>query len=305
MSLLPTLPPERIRSDVFARLPDHFRRKAVERFGVSRHSLLEGPSFDRAGNLYCTDLPFGRVFRIAPDGTFALVTEYDGQPNGLVIHRDGRIFMADRKRGIVTLDPDTGAVITVISDGIDEPFRGINDLTFSSAGDLYFTDQGVHGLENPSGRVFVLRANGRLELLLRNLPGPNGIVLTPGDRELYIAVTRANAVWKVRLDIFPEGPLVRLGTFVQLSGGVGPDGMAMGEDGSFAVAHFGLGGVWVLNRIGVPIALVESAVGHDTTNLAFGGPERRDGYITESDSGTILRATLPIVGARLFSHADD
>lgn len=130
-------------------------------------------------------------------------------------------------------------------------------------------------------------------------------MLTRGDRELCIAVTRANAVWKVRLDIFPEGPLVRLGTFVQLSGRVRPDGMAMGEDGSFAVAHFGLGGVWVLNRIGVPIALVESVAGHDTTNLAFGGRERRHIYVTESDSGTILRATLPIIGARLFPHADN
>lgn len=63
--------------------------------------LLDFPSskgsFDRAGNLYVTDIPFGRVFRISPAGEWTLVTEYDGWPNGLKIHKDGRIFITDYK----------------------------------------------------------------------------------------------------------------------------------------------------------------------------------------------------------------
>jgi hypothetical protein len=37
-------------------------------------------------------------------GIFDLVIEYDGEPNGLKIHRDGRIFVADHKQGILLLD---------------------------------------------------------------------------------------------------------------------------------------------------------------------------------------------------------
>ena len=295
-------PPPSVIAEVFARLPDRFRSKPIIRFGVQRESLLEGPSFDRADNLYCTDLPFGRVFRISPAGEFDLVTEYDGQPNGLKVHKDGRIFIADRKRGIVTLDPSTGAVETLCRGAFDEPFRGPNDLVFAGNGDLYFTDQGVYGLENPSGRVFVLRADGKLELLLRNIPGPNGLILTPDDRELFVAVTRDNSVWRVRLNIFPDGPLIRLGAFVRLSGGIGPDGMAMAADGGFAVAHFGFGTVWMFDAHGEPILRIRSPAGRSTTNLAFGGPDLRTLFITESDSGQILRAAVPLPGMAMFSH---
>ena len=59
-----------------------------------------------------------------------------------------------------------------------ERFKGINDLTFDSQGNLYFTDQGQSGLHDPSGRVYRLRTNGQLDLLLCNVPSPNGIVLS-------------------------------------------------------------------------------------------------------------------------------
>ena len=108
-----TIPPL-IQTEIFARLPDKYRapnkRSAwlEARQHGTLHSFLEGPSFDRAGNLYCTDIPYGRIFRVTPDGEFQLVTEYDGEPNGLKIHKDGRIFIADHKRGLLILDPRAG-----------------------------------------------------------------------------------------------------------------------------------------------------------------------------------------------------
>src|SRR3989442_9683021 len=78
------------------------------RQGAEVDSFLEGPSFDRAGNLYFVDIPFGRVFRITTRGEWELVTQYDGWPNGLKLHRDGRIFIADYRRGVVGLDAGSG-----------------------------------------------------------------------------------------------------------------------------------------------------------------------------------------------------
>ena len=113
--------------------------------------FLEGPSVDRAGNLHCTDIPFGRIFRISPDREWHLVTEYDGEPNGLKIHRDGRLFVTDHKRGLVVVDPETGAVTPLLDRAFTEGFRGVNDLCFARNGDIFFTDQGQSGLQEPSG----------------------------------------------------------------------------------------------------------------------------------------------------------
>ena len=86
-------PLQTVRAEVFSRMPDKFRKRGVvtpwveaNSGGADIDSFLEGPSFDRSGDLYVTDIPFGRVFRISPAGEWTLVTEYDGEPNGLKIH---------------------------------------------------------------------------------------------------------------------------------------------------------------------------------------------------------------------------
>jgi len=79
------------------------------------------------------------------------VTQYDGWPNGLKIHRDGRIFIADYKRGLMILDPGTGKVEPLLETAFSEGFKGLNDLHFADNGDLYFTDQGRAGSPTRAG----------------------------------------------------------------------------------------------------------------------------------------------------------
>ena len=296
-------PPE-IATEIFARVPDHLRitKDPQIRFGHAVDCFLEGPSFDRDGNLWCVDIAYGRIFRIAPDGAFTVVCQYDGNPNGLKIHADGRIFIADHKQGLMLLDPGSGRIETLLAFGALERFRGLNDLVFAKNGDLYFTDQGQSGLQAPNGCLYRLRATGQLDRLLDNIPSPNGLVLTPDERVLYLAVTRGNCVWRVPLDFLDNGAVSRVGVFIQMSGGTGPDGMAMAEDGSLAVAHVGMGTVWLWSKLGEPIARIRSCTGLGTTNVAFGGPDRRTLFITESATGHILRATLPVAGLALFGN---
>lgn len=294
--------PPIIETQVFARVPDTLRQHRDPRHqsGVPRDCFIEGPSFDRDGNLYITNIPYGQVFRISPHGEFTLVATYDGEPNGLKIHRDGRIFIADHARGLVMIDPAIGRPEIVLDRPHRERFKGLNDLHFAANGDLYFTDQGESGLHDPSGRLWRLRASGRLDLLLDNVPSPNGLVLTPDETILYLAVTRGNAVWRVPLH--PDGSVGRVGIFIQLSGGTGPDGMAMDSEGNLAVCHVGMGSVWVFSRLGRPLYELPSCAGHATTNAAYGGPDGRSLYITESETGTVLQARVPTAGLPLFSH---
>jgi len=301
-------PPQNIETEVFARLPDKFRRKdpdnpwaIVNRRGVPVDSFLEGPSFDRDGQLYVVDIPYGRIFRVSPGGEFTLVTEYDGEPNGLKIAKDGRIVITDYKHGLMTLDPNSGKVSPLLQRRWSESFKGVNDLVFARNGDIYFTDQGQTGMHDPTGRVYRLRVDGTLDLLVNNVPSPNGLVLNGSEHILYVAATRGNCIWRVPL--MPDGTASKVGIFVQLSGSLGgPDGLAMDQDDNLAIAHAGLGAVWIFSRIGEPLYRVRSCEGLTTTNVAYGGPDNRTLYITESESGTILQAQLPVAGRLMASH---
>jgi len=299
--------PPIFETTVFARLPDRLRLGDHEnewtraRGSGPLHSFLEGPSFDRAGNLFCVDICHGRIFRITPDGEWDVFAHYDGHPNGLKIHRDGGIFVADQKLGLLRFDPQSGK-LQVIADGAGgKPFGGLNDLVFAQNGDLYFTDPGESGLENPVGRVFRLRAGGEVELLMGGLPYPNGLVLNEREDVLYVAVTRSQQILRMPLQ---RGGIFKCGVFLQMSGGLaGPDGMAMDEAGNLAVAHTGMGAVWLFSRLGEPIARIRSSGGIRTTNVAYGGPDRKSLFITESEQGLILRAELTVPGRTMYSHS--
>ena len=299
--------PPVIKTEVFARVPENLRKSGTPSNWIDNqpglthtHSFLEGPSFDLDGNLYCVDIAHGRIFKVSNEGVFDVVTEYDGWPNGLKIDKNGQIFIADYKHGIMKLDPKTGRVEAVLERYRAERFKGVNDLVFASNGDMYFTDQGLSGLHDPTGRVFRYRESGALDCILDNVPSPNGLVLSRDETSLYLAVTRANAVWRV--PFMPDGGVAKVGLYVQMTGGSGPDGMALDTEGGLAVAHVGFGVVWHFCPRGEPRARIESCEGMLTTNMAYGGADNRDLFITESETGTILRAKLDVPGREMYSH---
>lgn len=300
-------PPQDLQAHVFATLPAQYRdiradnEWIVGQGAMVAHNLLEGPSFDRAGNLWCVDIPVGRIFRIDPRGNFALVAEYDGWPNGLKIAADGRIFITDYKNGIMLLDPDSGRVTPWLVRANLERFKAVNDLFIARNGDLYFTDQGMTGLHDPSGKLFRVSAAGRLECLIDNIPSPNGVVMNVEESVVYVAATRANSVWRVPL--MRDGLPGKVGNFIQLSGGGGPDGLAVDAQDRLAVAHVGLGAVWVFDAIGQPVYRIRSTGGLLTTNLAYGGIDNKTLYITEGMSACILQAELDVPGKPMASHA--
>lgn len=291
--------PPRRKLEVFASVPERFhaRQRAstwvnVQLHGADTPAFLEGPSFDAQGNLWVVDIPYGRLFRMDPQGLMECMLEYDGEPNGLVFHPDGRAFIADNKNGVMVFDPVTGKVEAFLDRALVQRFKGVNDLTFGSNGDLYFTDQGQTGLHDPSGKVYRLTAEGRLDCLLSNVPSPNGLVLNQHEDVLYVAVTRANAIWRVPL-VKQHGLVTKVGTYIQLSGGGGPDGLALDAEGGLAVCHVGLGAVWIFDEVGQPVCRLDSPVGRLTTNCAYGGVGRRQLFVTAGQHVLVSRVDVP------------
>lgn len=297
-------PPEVRELEVFTSMPAEFRRTGVRSHwadvnqgGRLADSFLEGPVFDAQGNLYVTDIPFGRVFRIDTAGTWSLVAQWDGEPNGMKFLSEGVLLVTDYKNGLVAVDVASGKVRPFLERRNSERFKGVNDLVFDSRGNLFFTDQGQTGLHDPTGRVYRLGADGHLDMLLSNVPSPNGIVLSPDERFLFVAATRGNCVW--RMPLLADGSVSKAGQFFTSYGPSGPDGLAMDEAGRLLVANPGLGYVWVLNRFAEPEIVLKGRRGASVTNIAFGGADRKTLYCTDSTHGKVLMARMESAGQAL------
>jgi gluconolactonase len=293
-------PPRLIGTTVFSAMPEQFRRKGMRsqwadanRPGQPTDCFIEGPAFDASGQLYIVDIPFGRIFKVAPDGTWSLVTEYDGWPNGLKIHPDGRVLVADYRHGLMQLDPGTGRMQKLLTARHSESFKGCNDLHIAGNGDVYFTDQGQTGLQDPTGRVYRLSPDGRLDCLIDTGVSPNGLVLDPAETVLFVAMTRDNAVWRVPL--MRDGGVAKVGRFCSTFGASGPDGLAMDGAGRLFVAHASLGHVFVFAPNGECIARIKSCAGPSCTNVAIGGDNDGRLYVTESVTGSILVADISVL----------
>ena len=78
-------------------------------------------------------------------------------------------------------------------------------------------------------------------------------------------------------------------------------GMAMDVEGRVAVAHPGIGSVWVFGRTGEPVRRIRCCEGMRPTNVAYDG---RTLYVTEADSATVQRVELDVPGLPLHSHRD-
>ena len=293
--------PEVRALEVFTSMPERWRKTGVKsawadanRGGAPVDSFLEGPVFDGAGNLFVTDIPWGRIFRIDPSGHWDLVAEYDGEPNGMKFLNARELIVTDYKQGLLRIDVASGKVAPFLERRNSERFKGVNDLVFDSQGNLYFTDQGQSGLHDPSGRVYRLAPSGKLDLLLSNVPSPNGLALSPDERVLFVAVTRGNCVW--RAPLMDDGSVTKVSQFFTSYGPSGPDGLAMDEGGRLVVGNPGLGVVWVLNRRAEPEVVLRGPVGASTTNVAFGGADRSTLFVTDSTHGTVLMARMEAPG---------
>jgi sugar lactone lactonase YvrE len=196
----------------------------------------------------------------------------------------------------LSLDPSTGEVTPKLTRRHLERFKGPNDLIVDSKGNVYFTDQGQTGMTDQTGKVYRLCPDGRLDTLIENGISPNGLVLSPDERFLFVAMTRQNSVW--RLPLHEDGTTTKVGLFFQSFGAAGPDGLAMDSEGNLFICHPSLGCVFVVDAQGVPKArIVSGTEGINLTNCCFGGPEGKTLFITDSLEGNVQKLEWHCSGA--------
>lgn len=274
-----------------AAVPELCGECRVEKFATCG-GFLEGAAVDASGGLWAVDLLSGKVLSIADDGQCTARGNTGGQPNGARFGPDGMLWIADKQKGLLKLDPKTGTVTTVVNSFRNEQLRGLNDLAFDAKGGVYFTEPyGSHVLK-PDGRVFYLPPgpNARLQLAAEGLSFPNGIVVANDGANLWIGEFALKRITSLRsLDSTDDFDIP--GVVATTVAGNGPDGMLLRPDGILLAANFRAGEVLAWDPAGRPLGAIRLPAdgGLMTTNIAIRGQWL---YITEGSKGEIWRVRL-------------
>ena len=263
----------------------------VEKFATCG-GFLEGATVDAAGTLWVVDLLSGNVSTVN-EGQCAVQFNTGGAPNGAKFHKDGRLFLTDKERGILAYDPASKKVSIVIDHYKAERLRGVNDLVFDAAGGLYFTEPYGSSVLKANGRVFYLPPESPANLVLMGdtFAFPNGIALSPDGTALYVGEYAAKRILSLP-SMKATNNFEVAAVFSHIVGGVGPDGMAVDSEGNLYSAVFKGREVFVSDADGFPYGsiLLPKEAGPMVTNLAF-----RQGYLyfTEGSKGEVWRVKTP------------
>lgn len=287
-----------LTAEPFANLPDSLRHRGAQspwakmtRPGQPIDSFLEGAFFDAEGSLILSDVPYGRIFGVDPGGTWRLIHDYEGEPHAMRIASDGRHIVVDYGRGLLDLTAPDRHEVMIAGPAPGEPFMGLSDLCFGPDGRLWFTDSGRTSLSDPAGRLYCLSPDGVLRCALDAVPYANGVAASPDGSTVYVAATRGNAVWRLSPTL-PEEGTAMAGIFLNLSGGLGPDGLATNSLGWLAIAQAQAGRAYVVTQLGDPVAEIRLPRGLWTTSVAFHPDDPTLLYIVDAEFGAIFTAKL-------------
>jgi sugar lactone lactonase YvrE len=298
LAVLLTFPPA-LAGDAPAPLPDRVEPRLVVR-GIS---FAEGPTFDSKGNLFFVNYKGnGNIGRRTPAGEVEVWLRLPDAPAGpgrkalrafpfgLKADRHDRLIAADYGgKRLLRISPEKK--VETLADSYDgKPFNNPNDVCLDRAGNIYFTDP--QGPEKGSvGSIYRYSTGGKLTRLHTGLKYPNGLVVSPDQKTLYVAETWTRSV--VAFDL-GRGTLSRQ-RLVHQFGTPTVDGLAVDEHGRIWVARLDSKSVDVLSVEGKLLA--SYPVGGDrVTNLAWW---EKSLYVTVAGKvGGIYRVEVGVRGER-------
>jgi lactonase len=276
-----------------------------------QEAFLEGPAFDRQGNLFVSSIFDSRIIKITPNKQVSVILKQDGLlPDGIAIHKDGRLFIACLSGKLAVVNPD-GSNFSVIEANYQGFPKSMNDLVFDAQGNLYITDF-IGNISGLAGGVYRYSADMKtVHQVVKNLAAANGIGLVPASNVLWVSETCNNALHRIELlkDGITINPIAGAGIPYRFTGGPGGcDSMAIDEAGHIYQALIFQGRLLIFSPNGVPIAQV-LIPGRDegkllrTTNIAF-KPGTDQAYVTASGKGGAWIYTFKGLakGLTLYSH---
>ena len=278
----------------------------------------EGPAWHPERGLFTSG--DGHIMRRDLEGKQSIYRKNAGS-NGLMFDRDGRLVICEATRRRVTRLEKDGRLTVLAEKYQGKRFNQPNDLTQDSKGRIYFSDpkygeqdsmemldaqgkkiEGVYRID-PDGKV--------MRIITHEVDRPNGLVITPDDRFLYVADNNNNTVggarklWRFELNadgtIKPDTQTL----IHDWKTTRGPDGMKLDVNGRLYVAA-GLNkphpphetadeptaGIYVFSPQGKLLEFIP-ILRDETTNCAFGGKDGKTLFVTAGGTLWSIPLTTP------------
>jgi gluconolactonase len=261
----------------------------------------EGPVWlPGAGAVRWSDIPNNRILQY--DRASGETVVYDDNPeytNGRTLDLAGQVVQCSHGRRRVERDVD--GVVTSIIDTVDgHRFNSPNDVVVASDGAIWFTDPpyGImpaevegHAGEQEYGGCHVFRydeSTGELRAVITELVHPNGLAFSPDESVLYVADTGP----------VEEGAEHGIHRY-DVVDGTCRNGRVFADPGTSDGFRVDVEGrIWTSSETGVVVyapdgvELLRIPVPERVSNVAFGGPDGDELYITATTSlYRILTAT--------------
>jgi gluconolactonase len=297
----------------------------------------EGPVAMADGSLLFVDIQKQNLSRLTARGQVEIVASLPGGPNGLAIGPDGAAYVCNNggiydfgpvpiAPGVtVTLpspvpsknytfgkiqrvDLKTGAVSLLYDSCNGEHLLTPDDLVFDQYGGFWFTDTGIQDAGSiRKGGLYYATIDGKSIKRVGTIPSANGVGLSPDGQVLYVSDTLFGRLWSLTISDPqkdpsavnpPKFPFAPADIVQTLPGLQWVDSLRVEAGGKVCVGTLINGGITIFDpkngtteRFDVPDLM--------TTNLAFGGDDMQDVWITASSTGSIYRTRWPRPGLKL------
>ena len=287
--------------------------------------FTEGPAPTVDGAILFADIG-NRILRFDPrTKTTTVFRAVSGKANGLKFDAQGNLVACEgatpggNRRISVTNAAGTTRTLADRFEG--KRFNSPNDLAITTDGRVYFSDPryvGDEPRELDLEAVFLVEPTGNVRVATRDVQKPNGIIVTPDGKTVYVSDNNSLADGNhqlVKFSVQSDGTLAEkkvLHDFGPNRRGI--DGMTLDQQGNiYATAGSGPeAGIYVFESSGKPLAFI--ATPGDPTNCVFGiGNEAATLYITaagpKSTPGeskpryALYRTALAIPGYHVFPSA--
>lgn len=257
----------------------------------------EGPVWHPDGFLLFSDVHGATIHRLRREGGSEPWFNRGKKTNGLILSRDKRKIYACcySERELLEIDAMTADYRVLAGNYQGRTLNNVNDVAVSARGDVFFTDPKWGAKPEDVQGIYRYTASAGLELAARVENQPNGIVISPDQKWLYVGRSGASDIW--RFTLTPEGKLVDGHEWVKLEPKGEPDGMTVDSKGNLYVAQAGNGKVSVWSPEAKELGKF-AVFERMATNCEFEGENDRVLYVTgggkqDAKIGAVYKVTFP------------